>query len=273
MASMILEYQTKTDSHRIAESVKWFEDIEDRYEINKTKYIYLEVILRQLFIHEKMNTAFFYENEKQIHLTKNITDLRGEIDYYLKKLDPSKNYGCHSLDFEKKERIKSASDAIRKQHADIDKIKEFSRQLSKEGSAISINDILAHFDELKIQVNKKVERSILTTETHSLKKFIKITENGEIIVNHKAFDFIRIYSLLMYALMNPYFSNLSDGETRGTGIYGYIAQKLSFEFGSRLGFKPSAKDIADKVRDNQQPLNHYIKKLADLGLAEVSKKI
>jgi hypothetical protein len=111
MASMILEYQTKTDSHRIAESVKWFEDIEDRYEINKTKYIYLEVILRQLFIHEKMNTAFFYENEKQIHLTKNITELRGEIDYYLKKVDPSKNYGCHRLDFEKKERIKSASDA------------------------------------------------------------------------------------------------------------------------------------------------------------------
>ncbi len=79
---MILEYKTKTDSHRIAESVKWFEDIEDRYEINKTKYIYLEVILRQLFIQEKMNTAFFYENEKQIHLSKNITELRREIDYY-----------------------------------------------------------------------------------------------------------------------------------------------------------------------------------------------
>ena len=270
---MILEYKTKTDSHRIAESVKWFEDIEDRYEINKTKYIYLEVILRQLFIQEKMNTAFFYENEKQIHLTKNITELRREIDYYLKKVDPSKNYGCHRLDFEKKERIKSASHAIKKQHADIDKIRDFSKQLIKEGSTISINDILAHFDDLKIQVNKKIEKSILTSETHSLKKFIKITESGEIIVNYKAFDFIRIYSLLTYALMNPYFSNRHDDGTRVTGINGYIAQKLSFEFGSRLGFKPTAKDIADKIRDNQQPLKHYIKKLADLGLAEVSKNI
>lgn len=270
---MILEYQTKTDSHRIAESVKWFEDIEDRYEINKTKYLYLEVILRQLFIHEKMNTAFYYENEKPILLSGKIKELRGEIDHYLKKFDSTKDYGCHRLDFEKKERIKSAAQAIRKQHADIDKIIAFSQQLSNEGSAISINDILAHFDDLKIQVNKKIEKSILTTEKHSLKKFIKITEDGEIIVNYKAFDFIRIYSLLMYALMNPYFSNRHDHETRGTGIYGYIAQKLSFEFGSRLGFKPSAKDIADKIRDNQQPLKHYIKKLADLGLAEVSKNI
>jgi hypothetical protein len=46
MASMILEYQTKTDSHRIAESVKWFEDIKDRYEISKTKYIFLEFVFR-----------------------------------------------------------------------------------------------------------------------------------------------------------------------------------------------------------------------------------
>lgn len=44
MASMILGYQGKTDSPRIAESVKWFEDIEDHYPHQESWLLHAQLV-------------------------------------------------------------------------------------------------------------------------------------------------------------------------------------------------------------------------------------
>lgn len=273
MPSLILENYKETDTRRIAEGDKWFAKILDRYELGKRKYLYLEVIFRQLIMHENMNTGFAYQYDQPIKISNDPRKLKEEIDLYFMKVESRKYYGYHQLNFEKKDRIKSAANTIKKQHADIDKLMDLSKQLQSTGSVISTEELLNYFDELKIKANEKVESKILTSKNHTLKKFIKITDKGEIIVNAKAFDFVRNYSLIMYALMNPYFLDRHDGRSRSSGIYGYVAQKLSFEFGNRLGFHPTAKIVADKIRDNQQSLKHYTKKIANLGLANISNKI
>lgn len=268
MPSLILELTDKTDTRRKEESENYFEKLASRFEIEKRKYINIEVIFRQLVMHEKMSTGFMYENDEPFPLNKN---LKENIERHLGRVRSKNNYGFHRLSFQKKDRIKSAEKTIKNQYVDINKLKELSASLRLSGSLISMADIQAHMDELKIRANQKIEKAILTEKKIELKKFIKITPKGEIIVNAKTFDFIRVYSLIMYALMEPYFLNFN---IKGKyGINGYIAQKMNFEFGSHLGFRATSKLIADRVRDNHQILKHYQKRIADLGLTDIVLKI
>lgn len=270
MPSLILEHTDKTDKKRIEQAKKWFADIQHFHSITKEHYIYNEIIFRQLIMHEKFNTAFTYENEQPITFPIKSGNFSDTTNPYLKKIGAGENYSIHPLALQKMDRIKSAEQAIKKQYADIDKLKEFSSQLQKNGSAISLIDLLAHLDELKIKTNDKIQDSILKSEKHSLKKFITITKNGEIVVSPKSFDFFKVYSLLMYCLMEPHWiGDLKVGKSKVKalyGIHGYIAKKINFEFGQRLGFKATAKDVADKVRDNENQIKNYKSKLKVLGL-------
>lgn len=270
MPSLILELTDKTDKKRLEQARKWFEDISFFYHISRERYIYTEIIFRQLIMHEKFNTAFAYENEKPIKFPIKGDKLTDIIDPYLEKIRTTENYGLHPLVLQKMDRIKSAEQAIQKRYANIDKLKDFFSQLKNDGTGISPDDVLTHIDKLKIKTNTEIQSRILKSEKHSLKKFITITKNGEIVVSHRSFDFLKVYSLLMYCLMEPHWiGGLEAGKSKVKalyGIHGYIARKLNFEFGQRLGFKPTSKDVADKVRDNENQIKIYKSKLKSLGL-------
>jgi hypothetical protein len=271
MPSLILENTNKTDSDRIVAGEKRLQYIYERYNISKGWYRTIEVIFRQCLMHERFNTSFAYENEKSIQfpLKNGLTT----INDYLDKVQTGKNYGLHPLTLQKMDRIKSAEQAIKNDHAHVDKLKDFFLQLQKTNSAIRPDDVLAHLNELKIKANKAMEHRILNDEKHSLRKFIEITKKGEIVVAPKSFDFFKIYSLLMYCLMEPFFLNLNrEQKTKRLqtyGINGYIAKKLEFEFGQRLGFKPRSSDVADKIADNQNEIKNYKSKLKTLGILEL----
>ncbi|MBK8202493.1 MAG: hypothetical protein IPK68_09345 [Bdellovibrionales bacterium] len=82
--NLILERYELTDDHRLREAEKWLFKISDRFDIDRDKYIRLEVLFRQLFIHPRMNTAFAYQLDEPINLSSNHADLRRAIDSYLK---------------------------------------------------------------------------------------------------------------------------------------------------------------------------------------------
>ncbi len=131
-------------------------------------------------MHEKVATGFVYENDEPFPLNKNIKE---NIEQHLGRVRSKHNYGFHRLTFEKKDRIKSAEQTLKSHYADINKLKELSASLRLSGSLITIDDIQAHIEELKIRENKKMERAILAEKNIELKRFIKITPKGEIIVN------------------------------------------------------------------------------------------
>lgn len=271
MPSLILEHTDKTDARRIADGEKWLQSVYERYNISPGDYRGVEFIFRQCLMHERFNTSFAYENEEPIKFPVRKDKFGETIEDYISKNKSRVNYGLHPLSLQKMDRIKSAEQAIKNQYADIDKLKEFSSQLQKNGSDISLDDVLAHLDELKIKTNQKIEHSILNHEKHSLRQFIKITPKGEIIVTPRSFDFFKVYSLLMYCLMERTFLD-PDRKTKRQktyGINGYIAKKLEFEFGKRLGFRPTSGDVADKVANNQKELQNYKSKLKALGITEL----
>lgn len=123
MPSLILELTDKTDEKRLEQSHKWFRDISDFYSISKDHYIFTEIIFRQLIMHEKFNTPFAYENEMSIQFPIKSGEFNDFIRPYLKKVKTKESYGLHPLALQKMDRIKSAEQAIKKQYADIDKLK------------------------------------------------------------------------------------------------------------------------------------------------------
>jgi hypothetical protein len=271
MPSLILEHTDKTDAHRTTEGKKWLQSVYERYNISQGYYRGIEFIFRQCLMHERFNTSFAYENENSIKFPIGKDKFRETIEDYISKNKSRENYGLHPLSLQKMDRIKSAAETIKNDHANIDKLKEFSSQLQLSGSAISPEDVLAHLNELKIKANKAVEHKILNHQKHSLRQFIKITPKGEIIVAPRSFDFFKVYSLLMYCLMERTFLD-PDRKTKRQktyGINGYIAKKLEFEFGKRLGFRPTSGDVADKVANNQKELQNYKSKLKALGITDL----
>ncbi len=269
MPSLILEKSLSGKSlkqrKRLAHE-QWFSKLMALYSLSKNDYLYNEIVFRQLIMHEKFNTSFAYKNERPIQfpLKGTINDI---IDQYLKTDEAKECYGIFPLTFQKMEEIKKAEKAIKKRYADIDKLKTYFSRLQKDESDISPDYVLTHLDKLKIQTNKKIESIILKSEKPFIKKFIKITDEGEIRINHKSFDFFKVYSLLMFCLMEPYiFDSDKKGRKATNGIYGYIANKLNFEFGEELGFTATAKDVADKVRDNKNQIKIYKSKLKTLGI-------
>jgi hypothetical protein len=52
MPSLILEQIDKSDDRRKDETEDWIEKLESRFEIEKRKYINIEVVFRQLVMHE-----------------------------------------------------------------------------------------------------------------------------------------------------------------------------------------------------------------------------
>lgn len=272
MPSLILENYEQTDSHRLRGADKWLSQIAEMFDINKSKYKNLEVVFRQLLMHPKMNTAFAYQFDESFKLPTDSSKLKSEINLYLTKIESRSDYGLHNLDLEKKERVKSAELNLKKELASIKKIEDFARTLKNEKSLIPEKDLIAHIEALRGLAKGKITSAIHGSKTHNLKKFIEINQDGSISVKAKAFDFFATYCLLMTAIWEPYFVDRAFRQTR-TGINGFIARKLAFEFGKRLGFHPTSKDVADRVRDNHQTLKHYKKRIADLGLAEVSLKL
>lgn len=134
--SLIFERYKLTDAHRLHEAEKWLFKISDRFDINRDKYIRLEVLFRQLFVNPKMNTAFSYQFDEPIKLSSNHADLRKAIDTYLAMVESKKNYGFHRLDLDKKEKIKSAEIKLKKDLQAIEQIAEFSKKVVSEGSLI-----------------------------------------------------------------------------------------------------------------------------------------
>ena len=269
MPSLILE--TPADGRRIMEADKWLKYIYERYNISQQYYNGVEFIFRQCLMHERFKTSFMYENEEPVNFPIKKGQYLATLTNYLAKNKSRQYYGLHPLTLQKMDRIKSAEQAIKNDHANIDKLKDYFSQLQKEKSAISPDDVLAHLDELKIKTNNKIEHSILNSEKHSLKKFIEVTKKGEIVVSPKSFDFFKVYSLLMYCLMERTFLD-SDRQTKRQqtyGINGYIAKKLEFEFGGRLGFKPRSSDVADKIAHNQNDLKNYKSKLKAIGIPDL----
>lgn len=269
--SLILERYEQTDSHRLQEAEKWLFRISDRFDINRDKYIRLEVLFRQLFIHPKMNTAFIYQFDEPMNFSSNHADLRKAIDSYLARVESKKNYAFHRLDLDKKEKIKSAEIKLKKDLQAIEQITDFTKKVVSEGSLIPEQQLIDHIKLLKKISTEDLQKNIHESKSHTLKKFVTIDENGVITVKAKSFDYFITYSLLMTALWEPFFLFRSDSKGQ-LGLNGFIAQKLLFEFGRKLGFNPTSKDVADKVRDNQQSLKHYKKRLNDLGLSDISKK-
>lgn len=267
--SLILEKYELTDAHRLKEAEKWISKIQEMFDINRSKYINIEVIFRQLLIHPKMNTAFAYQFDEAIMFPTDPKKLKSEISLHLAKIESRSEYGLHKLDLEKKERIKSAELSLKKEYASIKKIEDFARRIKNEKSLISEKDLITHIEALKAMAKGKVTSAIHGSKTHTLKKFVEVNQDGSISVKAKAFDFFVTYILLMSALWEPYFSDRTP-HGRQTGINGFIARKLAFEFGKRLGFHPTSKDVADRVRDNRQLLKHYKKRIVDLGLADIS---
>lgn len=74
MPSLILERVDKNDDRRKDETENWIEKLESRFEIEKQKYINIEVVFRQLVMHEKMATGFVYENDEPFPLNKNLKE-------------------------------------------------------------------------------------------------------------------------------------------------------------------------------------------------------
>lgn len=269
MPSLILENYVLTDAHRLREAEKWLSKIQEMFDINRSKYINIEVIFRQLLIHPKMNTAFAYQFDYLFRMPTDSSKMKSEISLYLAKIESRSEYGLHKLDLEKKERIKSAELSLKKEYASIKKIEDFARRIKDEESLISEQDLIAQIEGLRAMAKGKVVSAIHASKTHTLKKFVEVNQDGSISVKAKAFDFFATYSLLMTALWEPYFLDRTP-HSRQTGINGFIARKLAFEFGKRLGFHPTSKDVADRVRDNHQLLKHYKKRIVDLGLADIS---
>lgn len=269
MPSLILERYDLTDADRLREAEKWLLKIEDTFEINRSKYKNIEVIFRQLLIHPKMNTAFAYQFDEPFKIPTDSIKIKSEIVRYIAKVDSRSEYGLHKLDLEKKERIKSAELSLKNEYASIKKIEDFARQIKGEKSLISEKDLIAHIEALRTTAKRKIATAIHQSNTHTLKKFVEVNQDGSISVKAKAFDFFATYCLLMTAIWEPYFLDRTP-RRRQTGINGFIARKLAFEFGKRLGFHPTSKDVADRVRDNHQLLKHYKKRLAALGLADIS---
>ncbi len=138
MPSLILKQIDKSDDRRKDETEDWIEKLESRFEIEKRKYINIEVVFRQLVMHEKMATGFVYENDEPFPLNKN---LKENIERHLGRIRSKNNYGFHRLTFEKKDRIKSAEQTLKSHHADINKLKELSASLRLSGSLITIEPV------------------------------------------------------------------------------------------------------------------------------------
>ncbi len=271
--SLILERYELTDAQRLRDAEKWLVWIEEYLDIKRDKYRTIEVIFRQLLIHPKLNTAFAYQFDEPFKLNSESKKIRSEVSSYLAKVTTKTNYGLHSLDLEKKERIKSAELFLKNEYASIKKMEEFARQIKTESSLISEKELITHIEALKLMAKEKIRSAIHESKIHTLKKFVEIKPDGSIAVKAKSFDFFITYCLLMTALWEHHFKDRSEVGTRQTGINGFIARKLAFEFGKRLGFHPTSKDIADRVRDNHQLLKHYKKRIADLGLVDISLEL
>lgn len=112
--SLILERYELTDAHRLKEAEKWVSKIQEMFGINRSKYINVEVIFRQLVINPKMNTAFAYQFDEAIKFPIDPKKLKSEISFHLAKIESRSEYGLHKLDLEKKERIKSAELSLKK---------------------------------------------------------------------------------------------------------------------------------------------------------------
>jgi len=181
MPSLILEKSLSGKSlkqRKRQAQEQWFSKLMALYSLSKNDYLYNEIVFRQLIMHEKFNTAFAYENEIRIQfpLKGTINDI---IDRYLKTDEAKECYGIFPLTFQKMEEIKKAEKAIKKRYADIDKLKTYFSRLQKNKSDISLDYVLTHLDKLKIQTKKIIESIILKSEKPFIKKFIKITNDGD----------------------------------------------------------------------------------------------
>jgi hypothetical protein len=172
--SFILEKFELTDARRLQEAEKWLFKISDRFDINRDKYIRLEVLFRQLFIHLKMNTAFSYQFDEPIKLSSNHADLRKAIDTYLARVESKRNYGFHRLDLDKKEKIKSAEIKLKKDLQAIEQIAEFTKKVVSEGSLIPEQQLTAHINLLKNMATETLRKNIHESKSHTLKKFVTI---------------------------------------------------------------------------------------------------
>ncbi len=266
MPSLILENTDPISEVRAREGIKLLRYARDTYNIYEARYKNIEFIFRQCLMHEKFNTPFIYEHEEPIKFP--IKKDSNTNSNYLDKIKTGKNYGMYPLSLEKMDRIKSAKEAIKNDHANIDKMNGLFLELQKNKSTISPKDVLAYLNEWKIKTNKDLEEKILNSKKHTLRKFIRISKNGEITVLPRSFDFFKVYSLLMYCLFEPYFldETQKDKRRRTYGINGFIARKLKFEFGNQLGFNPTSDDVSSKIADNYKELENYKKKLKALGI-------
>jgi len=236
---------------------KWLETLYGRYKIDYRTYVIFEFLFRQLMIYPKNETGFVYENEesdfdKLVGLPPNrkvklIESLVSENDF-------KDTYALNNLSFEKKEVIRRVSVGLKGEIKRIDELKLLAREMSlKNRSEVTLVDFESEIEALRAKALKKAEKKI-SINNRPLRGFVKITKDGDIHVDPIKFDFFRYYSVLYYSLLSPFFDRKKERAENNeeVGVYSLIANKLNFEFGSRLaGVKFTSGIIRDRVRDSK----------------------
>lgn len=139
MPSKILENTEPISEARAREGIKLLRYARETYNITEGRYRVIECIFRQCLMHEKFNTPFIYEHEDPIKFP--IKKDSDTINNYFDKIKTGKNYGMYPLSLEKMDRIKSAKEAIKNDHANIDKMNGLFLELQKNKSTISPKDV------------------------------------------------------------------------------------------------------------------------------------
>jgi hypothetical protein len=238
-------------------SEKWLETLYGRYGIDYRTYVIFEFLFRQLMIYPKNETGFAYESE-QSHFD-NLLGLPPNrkidlIESLVAKNDFKDTYGLNNLSFDKKEVIRRVGVGLKGEIKRIDELKLLAREMSlKNRSEVTLIDFQSEIEALRAKALKKAEKKI-SINSRPLRGFVKITSDGEIKIDPIKFDFFRFYSVFYHSLLSPFFERKKeDAEDKDeVGVYSLIANKLNFEFGSRLaGVKFSSNIIRDRVRDSK----------------------
>lgn len=253
------------------EPEKWCDHILSRYGLTYSSYVAFEVIFRQLMMHPKLKTGFVYqfdEANSQLSGKMNPPNRLAEIEKHLGNLPSAEYYALHPLSFAKADRIERVQLSLSKQFDDISRLIDIASSGITEKENIELIDLSLELETLKKKVAARALNK-LKISGRKLNGFAKVNEKtGELKINVTRFEFFRHYCILYYELLLPYFkmNNIRD-EAKNRGLYGFIAAKLNFEFGSRLGVKFTA-DMVSERTDSMEKLKEYVGAPIKLGLID-----
>ncbi len=231
------------------------------FNLSKDAFLYYEVLFRQLMASEQARTGFRYENEILC-----IEDFCGKmspsnrvdkIKAYLAKHPNRSDFGFSQLTFEKKSTVRKIEIDVKRAMKDLEFFEATARK-SMEESESKLIDLTDPLKDLRDKVLKNLKKD-LAKETKS-SGFLTLSKDGVLSINITRFEFLRHYAQLYSGLLEAHFALASeDFEEKESeeseqknhrvayGIQTFIAEKLNFEFGNRLGMKLGAHHIRPKL--------------------------